>query len=92
GQRVAIQSVAVLILMSSGVFLYYYTPDRNVQLEMIQNGTLKSEPGTILFLNSGAGWNKPDIDYINDTIKIQSAYQIAEKNGKKLVIPPQKNN
>ncbi len=92
GQRAAIQSVMALILMSSAVFLYCYTPDRNVQLEMIQDGTLKSEPGTILFLNSGAGWNKPDIDYVNDTMGIQSVYAGAEKIGKKVVIPLQENN
>lgn len=90
-QRVATLAVAGLILMSSGVFLYGYTPDRNIQLEMIQQGTLKSEPGTLLFVNSGAGWNKPHIDYIGDTIGIQSAYKVAERNGKKLLIPPSPN-
>jgi len=41
----------------------------------------------MLYLGSGAGWNKPQIDYINNTSAYTSCKEIAEKYGKTLLLP-----
>jgi hypothetical protein len=84
------RSVALLaatVILSTIPFLLFYKLDKNTELERIQSGVLKSTENTILFINSGAGWNKTHIDYINNTNDYKSAQKFAEKNGKILLLP-----
>jgi hypothetical protein len=80
-------AMVATVFISTVTFLLFNTPNRNIQLEQIQSGLLKTSQGTILYLGSGAGWNKPQIDYINNTSAYTSCKEIAEKYGKTLLLP-----
>lgn len=58
----------VSIWVSTVIFLHGYKPDRNEHLDMITSGSLSSAPETLLFINDGAAWNKPEIDYTNNNV------------------------
>jgi hypothetical protein len=80
-------AMVATVFISTATFLLFNTPNRNMQLEHIQSGLLKTSQNTILFLDSGAGWNKPQIDYINNNLTYTSGKEIAEKYGKILLLP-----
>jgi hypothetical protein len=91
-RRILIFSVSS-VWLTTIVFLFGYTPNRNVQLEQINSGTIRSLPGTVLYLDDGAGWNKPDIDYINNNADYEITKQnIAQKYNKKLIRPEEIEN
>jgi hypothetical protein len=76
------------VFLSTAIFIICYAPDRNLELEKINSGLLKSPSGTVLYLNDGAGWNKPEIDYKNNNSAYKLARQrIAEKYNKDLIKP-----
>jgi hypothetical protein len=79
--------LAATVVLSTIPFLLFYKPDRNTDLERIQSGVLKSSEKTILFINSGAGWNKPHIDYINASNSYEPSQKTAEKYEKTLLLP-----
>jgi hypothetical protein len=76
------------IFVSTLIFLFKFTPDKNKHLEAINQGILKSSSDSVLYIQSGAGWNKPAIDYVNNNSpydKVQN--KVAEEYGKKLIKP-----
>jgi hypothetical protein len=80
--------LAVTVILSAVPFLLFYTPNKNTALERIKSGSLNTSENTVLFIDSGAGWNKPQIDYMNNNQDYEPVRQaIADKYGKKLVLP-----
>lgn len=78
------------VLLSTAIFVFFFSPDRNPDLQKIQNNELTAAPDTIYFLDSGAAWNKPDIDYINSSSGFENSRQaVLERYGKRLVRPEQ---
>jgi hypothetical protein len=76
------------VLLTTIVFLIWRKPNRSFTLEQINAGRLKSSENTMLFIGSGAGWNKPHIDYQNNNIPYENAKQkYFRKFNKELVKP-----
>lgn len=82
--------IAGITLVMSIIFMIGFTPYHNVELKFIQDGVLKSSTDTVLYINSAAGWNKPNIDYFNNTLEYESVKKRVENMGKKLVRPDPK--
>lgn len=76
------------VFLSTIVFLFNRSPDRNLHLEQINAGHLKSSSDTVLYIKSGAGWNKPDVDYVNNNLPFDKAKQrVSKKYNKRLIKP-----
>ncbi len=82
-----VKVVVVAILSSTIIFIPFFSPNRNIALEAVQQETLKSEPGTMLYLDCSAGWNKPGIDFIYNTMDYELAKTKALALGKELMRP-----
>jgi hypothetical protein len=78
----------VAVFISTVVFVFFNTTNSNIQLDRVQSGQLKTSQDTALFLDSGAGWNKPQINYINNNSGYETVREkVMENFGKKLVLP-----
>ncbi len=83
---------SLLVFFSTVVFTIGYAPDRNLDLEYINSGQVKSSSGTVLYIRSGAGWNKPEIDYMNNNTPYELRKEnVKEKFGKRLIKPTLQN-
>lgn len=78
------------ILLTTIIFLVKYKPDKSWHLEQINNGLLKSSTNTVLFIQSGAGWNKPEIDYTNNNVPYEAARKRCKGKFDKELINPVK--
>lgn len=77
------------VFLSTLIFCLRFKPDRNLALEQINQGTLRSSPDTVLYIPSGAGWNKPNINYLNNntSFSLERKKRVLEKYKKTLINP-----
>ncbi|MBN1471264.1 MAG: hypothetical protein JW925_05755 [Syntrophaceae bacterium] len=74
--RMICLTATLLVFLSAIIFCIGFEPDRNLHLEKINKGTLQSSQDTVLCINSGSGWNKPNINYVNNNMP----FSILEKS------------
>lgn len=78
----------VMVGVSTLIFLIGFSPNPNPHLDMIHSGRLQPSPETVFFISSGAAWNKPEINYVNNNLDYEKLKpRISEKYNKQLVKP-----
>ncbi|MCE5185849.1 MAG: hypothetical protein LLF76_06955 [Planctomycetaceae bacterium] len=86
--RMIVLFTAAITVGSTAVFLGWYQPDRNLALEQLKSGQLRPRRDQVLFVNDGAVWNKPELNYRTDRHDFEKTRKrIFEQYGKDLVYP-----